>query len=60
MAKCPMFPEFRNDQALNILKALYCEGDYDSCARLKSFRSGVIPARTLLPDGRTLKASARR
>lgn len=54
--RCPMFPLFGHESALETLKALYCHGEHGSCARWRLFSDGVVPPRNLLPDGRTLEA----
>ena len=54
MTACPVFPEFKNESALKMMQALYCEGDYSRCARYQSVTGGVIPPRDLLPDGSRL------
>lgn len=50
-----MFPVFTNDEALNVLKELYCHSNFENCERYRTFKSGVIPSKALLPDGRMLK-----
>jgi len=57
MEMCPVFPEFRSRQALRVMQSLYCEGDFSRCARYKSVTAGVIPPKTLLPDGSMLPQS---
>lgn len=56
--KCPLFPQFRTG-ALRVLKAIYCEADFTRCARYQSMKSGVVPALTLLPNGRHLHRAGR-
>jgi len=46
-----MFPLFSQKAILNIYKNQYCYGDFNTCARLKSVRSGTRPPNNLLPDG---------
>ena len=54
MSGCPVFPEFRNQSALKMMQALYCEGDFSRCQRFKIASSGVMPPKDLLPDGSRL------
>jgi hypothetical protein len=60
MVACPVFPEFKNRAALNVMQALYCEGEFTRCERYKSISTGVIPPRDLLPDGSTLNGTSRK
>lgn len=51
--RCPIYPDL-GKTSLATLKALYCEGVYDGCARYKSMKAGTVPARDLLPNGQRL------
>jgi hypothetical protein len=57
MARCPIFPEFKNRSALRMLQVLYCESEFTRCRRYQSIEGGVVPPSNLLPDGRTLPAA---
>lgn len=57
ITRCPIFPDLGRT-SLATLKALYCEGVFEGCARYKSMKSGVMPARDLLPNGEKLVSPA--
>jgi len=54
--RCPLFPLFGMQSALNVWKTLYCEsGEHENCARLEHVRkNGEKPPDDMLPDGTSL------
>ncbi len=58
--RCPLFPQFKSEQNLTVLKTLYCESltqRWKTCQRFTLAASGTMPPATLLPDGRHLSSS---
>lgn len=56
LASCPMFALFTVKESLRVWQIHYCDGRYDTCARLKLARAGQPVPRALLPNGKTLEA----
>ena len=53
---CPLFPMFSSQNALNVWKIYYCDGDHLRCARFQASSSSQPVPLTLLPNGTHLKA----
>jgi len=52
---CPLFRVFNMRATLGIWKAMYCEGNFESCARLKLTLAGKVAPLNLLPNGKRLE-----
>jgi len=58
VSRCPMFPVFsEGSRGLAVLKEIYCFDGFDRCERYRSMQSGKVPAKTMLPSGKTLRVS---
>jgi hypothetical protein len=55
MRGCEMYQEFGRKTLLEVWKARFCHGDFESCERYKRTLCGQRVASTLLPNGMDLK-----
>ncbi len=51
LERCPMFSHLASEGTKTVMVTLYCEGNYDACARKKIRDEGTMPDPKLLPTG---------
>ncbi len=54
IAGCPLFKAFASKNSLKVWQGFFCQGAFDTCARLKLSRQGQPVPLQLLPNGRVL------
>ena len=57
MEGCPMYSEFKSENAKKTFVILYCEGQHEDCARKKIRISGDLPPADLLPTGKRMSGA---
>jgi hypothetical protein len=55
---CELFGSFTLPGSTGVWRILYCEGDFEHCARFKLAAEGRPLPATLLPNGKTLRSFA--
>lgn len=51
---CPLFPFFNMRATLGVWKAMYCQSNFEGCARLELTLAGEVVPWNLLPNGKKL------
>ncbi len=51
LATCPMFKVFASQASGNIFRRIYCESNYQGCARYQKSEKGESVSDYLLPNG---------
>ena len=52
---CELFPKFGLRATLGVWKTLYCEAQFEACARYRLAQQGRPVPATLLPNGKDIK-----
>ncbi len=54
ISSCPLFPLFALKASLSVWQIHYCNGEFESCERLKLSKAGARVPPNMLPNGKHL------